>query len=91
VDIAVIGCSALDEDGAVLDYDPREVSVARAILRNARRKLLVADAGKFERTASARICDIGDVDAFVTDRLPGPRFREVCRDRGTEILAADQR
>lgn len=85
VDVAVIGCSALDEDGAVLDFDPREVSVARAILRNARRKVLVADATKFDRTASARICDIGEIDLFLTDRPPRPRFAEIAQARGTEI------
>jgi DeoR family glycerol-3-phosphate regulon repressor len=85
VDVAVIGCSALDEDGAVLDFDPREVSVARAILRNARRKMLVADASKFDRTASARICDIGEIDLFLTDRPPRPRFAAVAEARGTEV------
>lgn len=85
VDVAVIGCSALDEDGAVLDFDPREVSVARAILRNARRKVLVADASKFDRTASARICDIGEIDLFLTDRPPRPRFAAVAQARGTEV------
>lgn len=88
LDVAVIGCSALEEDGAVLDFDPREVSVARAILKNARRKILVADATKFDRTAPARICDIGDLDVFVTDRMPSVRFSDLCHARGTEILCA---
>ena len=43
---AVIGASAIDEDGAVLDYDFREVEVARAIIENARRTILVADAAE---------------------------------------------
>lgn len=33
VDFAIIGASALDADGAILDHDAREVSVARAILK----------------------------------------------------------
>ena len=37
-DFAVIGGSALDEDGAIMDYDMREVAVARAIVENARRR-----------------------------------------------------
>src|SRR3712207_7775198 len=36
LDFAVIGASALDEDGSLLDFDYREVRVARAILGNAR-------------------------------------------------------
>ena len=46
VDMAVIGASALDEDGSLLDFDPREVNVSRAIIDNARRVLLVCDPRK---------------------------------------------
>ena len=47
VDHAVIGVSAIEEDGALLDYDPREVRVAKAIIENARSVILVADGMKF--------------------------------------------
>ena len=55
VDHAVIGASAIDEDGAMLDFDYREVRVAKAIMENARNVMLVADAMKFTRTAPVRI------------------------------------
>ena len=51
VDYAVIGTSAIDEDGTLLDFDYREVKVAQAIINCARRSILVADSMKFERTA----------------------------------------
>ncbi len=86
VDYAVIGASALDPDGAILDYDSREVSVARAILRNARTKILVSDSTKFERTAPVRICDVADLDYVVTDRSPPTAFVESARAGATEIL-----
>ncbi len=88
-DYAVIGASSIDGDGAVLDYDAREVSVARAILRNARTKILVADAAKFARTASVRICDIGDVDYFVTDVTPPSEFRRAADIGETRVVIAD--
>ena len=43
VDNAVIGCSALDEDGALLDFDYQEVRVSQTIIENARRVILVCD------------------------------------------------
>lgn len=89
VDCAVIGASALDDDGAILDYDPREVSVARAILDSARRVILVADHLKFERTAPMRICDIDRIDLFVTDRKPPRRFLQRCREAEVPIEIAD--
>ncbi|MEL6978247.1 MAG: DeoR/GlpR family DNA-binding transcription regulator [Pseudomonadota bacterium] len=89
VDLAVIGASAVEEDGAVLDYDIREVSVARAIIENARKTMLVFDHSKFERRANVRICDIDQVDLVVTDREPSARFRSRCERGSVEIVVAE--
>jgi len=51
VDYAVIGTSAIDPDGSLLDFDFREVKVAQAIISNARHVVLVADSTKFDRRA----------------------------------------
>ncbi|RVL90587.1 DeoR/GlpR family DNA-binding transcription regulator, partial [Sinorhizobium meliloti] len=68
VDFAVIGASAIDSDGALLDFDYREVKVAQAIIANARHVILVSDSTKFERTAPVRIGHISQVQTFITDR-----------------------
>ncbi|ACL58636.1 DeoR/GlpR family DNA-binding transcription regulator [Methylobacterium nodulans] len=78
VDYAVIGVSAIDQDGALLDFDYREVRVARAIIANSRRVMLVADKLKLERTAPIRVGHIGELDDFVTDALPSWPLRELC-------------
>lgn len=89
VDYAVIGASALDADGAVLDFDAREVSVARAILRNARTRILVADSSKFDVSAPVRICEVADVDFVVTDAAPPRAFAAAASAGQTKILVAD--
>ncbi|MCB1857801.1 MAG: DeoR/GlpR transcriptional regulator [Gammaproteobacteria bacterium] len=88
VDFAVVGASAIDEDGSVLDYDAQEVRVARAIIDNARSVMLVADAMKFQRSAPIRIADIGRFDYFVTDRMPPEKFRVRCEERGVELIVS---
>jgi len=88
VDYAVIGASALDDDGAILDFDSREVSVARAILQNARTKILVCDATKFQRNASVRICHVSELDYVVTDETPPQKFLDAARRGDTEVLTA---
>ncbi|TNC73309.1 DeoR/GlpR family DNA-binding transcription regulator [Rubellimicrobium roseum] len=88
LDLAVIGCSALDVDGDLLDFDIEEVGVSRAILGQSRRSLLVADHSKFQRSAPARIASLADLDTFVTDRpLPDPLANR-CRDWETEVVVA---
>ncbi|GFE62990.1 DeoR/GlpR family DNA-binding transcription regulator [Litoreibacter roseus] len=84
-DIAVIGCSALDSDGDILDFDLQEVGVSRAIIEQARRTFLVADHSKFDRTAPVRIASMSEVDAFYTDALPPNPLGAKLRDWGTAI------
>jgi DeoR family glycerol-3-phosphate regulon repressor len=89
VDYAVIGASSLDVDGSVMDFDMREVAVARAIVANARRTILVCDHHKFERSAPVRICTIADIDVIVTDRAPPPGFAEVCARHQVAVEVAE--
>lgn len=89
VDVAVIGTSAIDEDGTLLDFDYREVSVSKAIIGCARRSILVADRMKYERTAPVRIGHIADLDQFVTDAPPSPRLQRICSEAGVEVILAD--
>ncbi len=89
VDHAVIGASAIDDDGAMLDFDFREVRVAQAILSNARKVMLVADAMKFTRSAPVRIGHLSQVDVFVTDVLPSEKIVELCKHSGVALEVAD--
>lgn len=79
VDFAVIGSSAIDRDGALLDFDYREVKVSQAIISNARHVILAADSTKHERSAPVRIGHISQIDSFVTDRCPDTEFTELLR------------
>lgn len=88
VDHAVIGTSAIDEDGAMLDFDYHEVRVAKAIMQNARNVMLVADAIKFTRTAPVRIGYLSDVDVFVTDQPPPESVITYCKDNGVRLEIA---
>jgi DeoR family glycerol-3-phosphate regulon repressor len=90
VDTAIIGASALDEDGAVLDFDDREVAVARAIIQNARQTILVAHREKFDKNAPVRICDVGRLDYFVTDQPPPAGFARACEAGGCRIIVAGE-
>lgn len=86
VDYAIIGASAMDEDGTLLDYDYREVKVAQAIIANARHVILVADQGKFARSAPVRIARIDQITTFVTDHCHSDDFRALCEAAGVALV-----
>ncbi|THF47163.1 DeoR/GlpR family DNA-binding transcription regulator [Allorhizobium terrae] len=86
VDYAVIGVSAIDHDGALLDYDYREVKVAQAIIANARHVVLVADSSKFERTAPVRIGHLSQVHTFITDKCQIAAITQTCREHDVRLI-----
>ncbi len=85
VDFAVIGVSAIEPDGTLLEYDNREVNVTRAIIANARAVMLVADATKFKRSAPVRVAPIDALTWVVTDQQPQPEFAECCARNNVEL------
>ena len=89
VDFAVIGASAIDADGALLDYDYREVKVSQAILSNARHVILAADSTKHERSAPVRIGHISQTHSFVTDHCPNAAFRRLLASFDVRTIETD--
>ncbi|WP_370321180.1 DeoR/GlpR family DNA-binding transcription regulator [Oricola sp.] len=90
VDYAVVGTSAVDTEGTLLDFDYREVRVAKAILEQARSKILVADTTKFERRAPVQIGHLSDIDIFVTDARPPEEIVDICAEAGVDLIITDE-
>ena len=89
VDFAVIGASAIDPDGDLLDFDVAEVRVSRVILKQARRAFLVCDHSKLGRSAPALLGSLAEVEVWFTDQpLPATLARR-CADWGTEVRLAE--
>ena len=87
VDTAVIGTSAIDATGTLLDYDLNEVRISRAIIEHARRIVLVTDGSKFARHAPVRVAHLSEVHTLVTDRLT-PAAAALCRQHDVEVIEA---
>ncbi|MEL6504940.1 MAG: DeoR/GlpR family DNA-binding transcription regulator [Pseudomonadota bacterium] len=87
-DFAIIGCSALHEDGEILDFDVQEVGVSKAIMARSDTVILASDISKFDRKAPAKVGSVAEVDIFVTNEEPPARFKEFCSASGTDIIVA---
>ncbi len=85
-DYAVIGCSALDQDGDILDFDIEEVGVSQTILAQSRASFLVADTTKFDRAAPVRIASLKDVSRFYTDVAPSTPITKKCARWKTDLV-----
>nr|WP_323781800.1 DeoR/GlpR family DNA-binding transcription regulator [Amylibacter sp.] len=87
-DYSVLGCSAIDADGDLLDFDGQEVMVSSTAIQRSRKVMVVADHLKFQRKAPLTICSLKDVDVLYTDgKLPKPLLAN-CEGWGTEVQVA---
>ena len=84
-DLAIIGCSALDNEGNMLDFDTQEILVNQSIISQAEKTYLVADHTKFMRRAPIKIASLSTVDCFFTDKnLERPLLKK-CVSWNTDV------
>ena len=88
VDYAVVGVSAIDNDGALMDFDYEEVQISKAIFNHCRKLILVADNFKFDSTAPMLIGNISEVDILVTNTQPPIEIIDLCNSNNIEIVVA---
>lgn len=88
VDYGIIGISALDPDGDLLDFDLAEVRVSKAIIRQSRKVFLVTDASKLCRSAPARLASLAEIDAIFIDQPLPETLMQKCAEWGTEVHVA---
>ncbi|MEO8756541.1 MAG: DeoR/GlpR family DNA-binding transcription regulator [Devosia sp.] len=73
-DAVVIGASAIDQDGAILEFDPMEVDLVHSVLPQARQVILVAHDEKFGQRAPHVVTHLRDIDVLITNGDPGTHF-----------------
>ena len=88
-DVAVIGCSAMDTNGDLLDFDPEEVGVSQTIIAQSRKCFLVADHSKFNRAAPVRIASMQSITAVFTDAPFDTPLARMCDTWGTRVVVCE--
>jgi len=88
-DIVFLSCSGFSLERGMTDPDLREAEVKRAMMRAARRVVLVADSSKYAAVCFAQIAPLEALHTLVTDSgLPGEAYRNL-EARGLQVLLAD--
>jgi len=87
-DYSVLGCSAIDVDGDLLDFDGQEVIVSSTAIKRSRKVMIVADHIKFQRKAPLTICSLADVDVLFTDAALSQSLVDSCATWGTKVVTA---
>jgi len=68
VDMAFIGISSISRDGFLCTTSLEKAAVKTAMMKAARKTVLLADASKFGTASFVKICPLTEFDTIVTDR-----------------------
>lgn len=66
-DWAFLGADAIDLRSGITNTNTREVPIKRAMIETARTTIVVADSSKFGHRALAKVADLAEIDAVITD------------------------
>ncbi len=84
---AVLTVGAIETDG-IFDYAIDETEIARAMIGQARRVTVLADASKLGRGGLFQVCPLGRIDRLVIDRAPDCPQIEAVHRAGVELIVA---
>ncbi|MFG2507100.1 DeoR/GlpR family DNA-binding transcription regulator [Streptomyces rubiginosohelvolus] len=87
-DVVFLATNGFCPDRGLTTPDLAEAAVKRAVIKAARRVVLLADSGKFGQEHFARFGDLTDVDLLITDTGLSPDDARSIESRGTEVVRA---
>lgn len=85
-DYCVLSTAGIAPDGTLLEFDQAVIGPFTTMLRNSRKKILIADSSKFNGRGIVRCGLIGEMDYFLTDRLPPPNILQIIEENKVQLL-----
>jgi DeoR family transcriptional regulator of aga operon len=88
LDKAFIGVTGFDLERGLTTLESEEAAVSQAMIRNAKRVIVVADSKKIGNVSPALICPISAIHVLVTDEGIPKDVQEALLARGIEVVIA---
>lgn len=85
-DIAFMGIAAVNRQFGFMDYEEDEAVLRRALVRQSKLNVILADDSKFGRTVSVRTMGLADVSHVVTNRQPDEEYRRIFETGEVELM-----
>lgn len=86
-DKVFIGGDGIDGDHGLTTNYPEQAAIHRAMLRQSRQKIIVADHQKIGQFGKALICPISDIDILITDKQTPKKHISTLKARGISVLS----
>ena len=87
-DVAFMSCAGIDASSGITETSFEQAQIKRAVIQNAKAKILMADSSKFEKTCLCRVSGFDGFDYCISDRLPGDPILQRMSVEGCEFIRA---
>ncbi|MDC1287746.1 DeoR/GlpR family DNA-binding transcription regulator [Gammaproteobacteria bacterium] len=87
VDTSLFSCDGVTAQG-VMEVDSRTAWIERAMVANSRRKILLMDHTKYNKTSLEKVCSLADVDSMVCDDPPDGELASMLERENVAIYAS---
>jgi len=88
LDKVFLGVNAIDAERGLTCLHPEEAAINRALVGQARERIVVADRSKLGRVVRCLICPTSEVHVLITDRDASDEEIRPFRERGIEVRRA---
>jgi DeoR family transcriptional regulator of aga operon len=85
LDLVMVGVDGISIDAGCTTHHEVEAYTNRALIKRARRAIVVADSSKLGRVAFARICALEEINALITDQGSDSPELGAVRDSGISV------
>ena len=85
VDKVFIGVDGINAERGLTTNYPEQAVIHRAMIRQARRKIVVADHNKIGLTGTALICQVSEMDLFITNKGASDKLISPFSEHGIKI------
>lgn len=89
VDVVFLMADAVDAQKGITNAGAYEVAMKRAMIECGRQVILCADSTKVNRTLAFKVCDISQVDLFLTDSRIAQKERQEFETAGISVECAE--
>ncbi len=86
VGYGIFGIGGIDEEGALLDFDFRDIGVSNMAMRISRKRYVALDHSKFGADAVVSVGHVSDVDTIFTDAEPPAALQPILNETGVELV-----
>lgn len=81
----IFSCTGINLNG-INEANFEQNNIKKAMLKNSKTKILLADYTKFDKIFLSKTADFTDIDYIITDRMPDQKYVEAFEKAGVKLL-----